>query len=45
MLGKTIPGRRDSKNGGPEARKSLACSRIYQKAAGVTVEGARVEVA
>lgn len=43
LLRKTVLGRRN-KNGGPEARKILTCSRIYQKAARVTVEGVRMEV-
>ena len=45
MLGNNIPGRRNEKNCGSEAGKRLACSRIYQEAAGVAVQGARVEVA
>lgn len=44
MTGKTTPGR-SNKTCGSEARKNLARSRIYQKAARVTVEEARVEVA
>jgi len=45
LTGKTTPGRSNNKNCASEARKSLARSRIYQKAARVTVEETRMEVA
>lgn len=44
MLRNNIPGRK-TKNYGAEARKSLACSRICQKAVEVAAWGVREEVA
>ena len=45
MTRKTTPGRSNNKNHGSKARKSLAHSRIYQKAARVAAEEGRVEMA